>query len=167
MTEHLIASTIVEDRFWIVEDESHNRVATIQSHDDGTVDYVDERQRKTYASFKMLSKAHNIKAADKKRPVTNTSLLAYGYRTAVAPHNVLWNVKHDCAVYTKDADSKSFYCAGYFAVKLGRTWTQEAFPKLITVNRYSHKGPFKTADEAKEAVRILNELQSQSPSQSI
>ena len=53
--------------------------------------------------------------------------------------------------YTKEKKSKSFFCAGYYAVKY-KEWGVHFCPKAIIVYNYDFEGPFKTTEEAEAAV---------------
>ena len=61
MTDQLLAKSIIKNKFWIVEDQGANKIATIQAVDDGTYVFVEpKKERKRYPSIKLLTKAHNI-----------------------------------------------------------------------------------------------------------
>jgi len=66
----------------------------------------------------------------------------YGFPVGSKPHNVLYNVPRKLPVYTKTSKSRSYYCAGYYLIKLKDEWETQFCPKLITVNRYPTQGPF-------------------------
>ena len=40
--------------------------------------------------------------------------------------------------------SKSLYAAGYFIIRFEKGWVKSFCPKMITLDRYESKGPFKT-----------------------
>jgi hypothetical protein len=41
------------------------------------------------------------------------------------------------------------YCAGYYIIKFEKGWVKSFCPKVITIERNEHKGPFKTEIEMK------------------
>lgn len=49
--------------------------------------------------------------------------------------------------------SDVFYCAGYFGIKYDTTYIPSFCPKLSTVNKYDHVGPYKSLDELYAAIR--------------
>ena len=53
-------------------------------------------------------------------------------------------------LWTHEPRSKSWYAAGWYQVKQGRSWTTEFCPKLITLQRYPYRGPFYTEEQANE-----------------
>jgi hypothetical protein len=52
-------------------------------------------------------------------------------------------------LFTKSNASKSLYCAGYYTIKFEKGWVRSFCPKLITIERYENKGPFKSEFEMK------------------
>ena len=61
----------------------------------------------------------------------------------------MFDVQQKVALFTKSEKSKSLYCAGYFIIKFDKGWVKSFCPKLITVERYETKGPFRTDMEMK------------------
>jgi hypothetical protein len=148
----LTAKPVIKNKFWIVEQEG-KKIATIQAVDNGGFVYVNNDQRRVYPSIKILSKVHNVvfdPTVDSKNQIAAKDS-AYGYPVEHKAYNVLWNVKHQFPVFTKSKKSKSFYCAGWYKVKLNGDWSETFCPKLITLNRYEFAGPFKTKQEAIES----------------
>lgn len=162
MTNQLLAKQILKNKFWIVEDEKNNKVATIQAVEDGTYVYVDKRSdRQKYPSIKLLTADHNVVFDRQKK--SKSDLIEqqeiYGFPISQKPYNVYWDVKNKFAVFTKNKKSKSFFCAGYFAIKFNHGWTKAYCPKLITLNRYPFQGPYNNKLEALEQLRLLNTAQ--------
>lgn len=155
MTE-LKATPVVKNKFWIVERDGE-KVATIQTTDDGIV-WVDDSHREKYPTIKMLKDRHNVDFVKPTKTKTSTSHDVSGFPTSGKPHNPLYDVSRKLPIYTKDAKSKSFYCAGYYLVKLGNNWSKVYCPKLITLQRYEFRGPFKTTEEQVTELRIANGL---------
>lgn len=150
MTE-LKATPVVKNKFWIVEKDGL-KVATIQNTEDGIV-WVDATHREKYTTIKMLQNKHNIefvKPGKAKSTVTNE---VNGYPCVGKPCNALFDVSRRLPIYTKNTKSKSFYCAGYYLVKLNNNWAKTYNPKLITLQRYEFKGPWHTAEEQEQAAR--------------
>ena len=59
-------------------------------------------------------------------------------------------------LFTKSEKSKSLYCAGYYIIHFDKGWVKSFCPKLITVERYETRGPFKTDIEMRQALSIAN-----------
>jgi hypothetical protein len=157
MTE-IVAKPVVKNKFWIVE-ESGSKIGHIQAVDHGGVVFVHEDQRESFPSLKLLSKKYNIvisRRATKDEISPDVLYEIYGYPTPHRPHNMLYNVKKKLPVFTKSAKSKSYFCAGYYAIKFNQNWSKSYCPKAITLNRYKFAGPFRTQQEAMQRVRELN-----------
>ena len=69
----------------------------------------------------------------------------------------MWDIKHKFPVYTKSNKSKSFFCAGYYVVKLNECWTEAFCPKLISLNRYPFYGPYKTQEGMADQLKFLEQ----------
>jgi hypothetical protein len=48
------------------------------------------------------------------------------------------------------------YCAGYYVIQFRKGWVKSFCPKLITLERYPYKGPFKTEEEMKTTLSQLS-----------
>jgi len=151
----LLAKAIVKNKCWVVEDNGH-KVGTIMTNPQGVV-YQHDKQREQFSSLKLCSDRYNI-IVDKTPPkrIITESNTVYGYPCEHKPTNPLWDVKHKLPVYTKGSKSKSFFCAGYYIVKFNNGWVKSYCPKLITLNRYPYAGPYDTAEEMQERLKIAN-----------
>jgi hypothetical protein len=151
----LVAKPVIKNKFWIVE-ESGSKVATIQAIDeDGGFVYVHDDQREHFPSIKLISKKYNIEFVKADKPKRDPDADVYGFPIQGVAYNQVLDVQRYLPLYTKQAKSKSFYCAGYYLIKLGQNWHQELCPKLITLNRYEYYGPFKTAEAAETTRKTL------------
>lgn len=145
----LEAKPVIKNKFWIVE-ESGRQVATIQAAPDGVV-FVKDDSREKFSNIKLLSNRYNIHIG--KAPARGTKSVKnehniYGFLTGSKPYNELYDVRRRLPFFTKTAKSKSFYCAGYYVIKINGTWVEQFCPKSITVKRYPFLGPYKTQQEA-------------------
>ena len=84
--------------------------------------------------------------------VTNKSLAKeiYNFPTSVLPYNSMYDIKRKLPLFTKSVKSKSLYCAGYYIIRFEKGWVKSFCPKLITIERYDFKGPFKTEIEMRQ-----------------
>ena len=88
---------------------------------------------------------------DEAEPVeTKTEYKIHNYPTSVKPYNEMYDVQRKLPLFTKSAKSKSLYCAGYYIIHFDKGWVKSFCPKLITVERYETKGPFKTEIEMRQ-----------------
>jgi hypothetical protein len=139
----LTAKPIVKNKFWIVEKDGR-QYATIQSSPAG-VAFVQDGEREQFTSIRGLNEKYKIAFGKKHKAAEATRQSVYGFPCDCLPHNTLFNVQKKVPVYTKEADSKSFFCAGHYLIDYGtNSFSYEYCPKLITVNRYKFCGPFHT-----------------------
>lgn len=148
----LEAKPVIKNKFWIVEEEGQ-KVATIQATPEGVV-LVKDSGRESFPNIKLLSAKYNIhvgKAAKNARSGPSGHDI-YGYPTNSKPFNELYDVRRKLPFYTKTVKSKSYFCAGYYAVKINDQWTEHFCPKSITVGRYQFRGPYKTIAEVRKVI---------------
>jgi len=149
----LEATPIIKNKFWIVEEQGQ-KIATIQSTDRGFV-LVKDDQREAFINFKSLRQKYDIKVVGsppKRNPIQNN---IYDFPTDSKPYNVIYDLKKKLPYYTKTAKSKSYYCAGYYAVNIANRWRTIFCPKSITVKRYKFFGPYRTEQEAESAAEVV------------
>ena len=152
----IVAKPVVKDKFWIVERDGE-KYATIQAIDEaGGYAYVHDDQREIFPNIKLLSKKYNIsfEKADRKKTVAESNI--WNFPTAGKPHNALFDVQKYLPIYTKTSDSKSYFCAGYYAVNIDGTWVKHFCPKLIILNRNEYCGPFATEEAVKKELNERN-----------
>jgi len=148
----MLAKPVVKNKFWIVEDNKGDKVATIQKINNGTknVVLVTDEERTTFPSIKVLGEKHNIKIGRALiGPAKEPKNSVYGFTTDDEPFNVVYDVKRGLPLYTKLEASKSFFCAGYYIVNFSGAWVKNYCPKLLTLDRNDYKGPFHTEAEMK------------------
>ena len=152
-----IAKPIVKNKFWIVESQGAKLGNIMTIDESGGVAYVHGEQREVFPNIKLLSKKYNIEfvKAEKHRKSEETHEV-YGFPCSGRPQNELYDVQRKLPIYTKSNKSKSYFCAGYYAVKLNQTWVRQYCPKLIMLNRYEYCGPFSTIEASQKEVDERN-----------
>ena len=147
----LKAKALLKDRFWIVED-NEKRVGTLTWDEDRYM-FTDSKETRFFESNKQLKS--NLGLDLKKAEVTvnaynsNKQFDVHGYPTSVEPYNTMYDITRKLPLFTKSEKSKSLYCAGYYIVRFEKGWVKSFCPKLITVERYETRGPFKTEFDMK------------------
>lgn len=154
MTE-LKATPVVKNKFWIVERDGE-KVATIQAVDEGGVVFVDNEKRQPYASVKSIKNKLNIVFDRPEKKIIPTGNEVYGYSASTRAYNCLYDVSRRLPIYTKSLKSKSYFCAGHYAIKFNSSWTKAYCPKLITLQRYEFLGPYKSKAELDAVVEQTN-----------
>ena len=148
---NLKAKPIVDGKFWIVENDGE-RVATLHKKENNKF-MLSSKEGEAYFNKKddlvkrFGSDFFQISSKTKVSDVEDRDV--YGYPTSCKPYNPLYNVQRKLPLFTKSNASKSLYCAGYYTIKFEKGWVKSFCPKLITVERYPYKGPFKSELEMK------------------
>ena len=78
------------------------------------------------------------------KPAAN---LVHGYPAHGRVFNAIWDVPHKLPLFTKTRKSKSWFAAGWYRVCKNKNWRIIQDPKLITLERYPYKGPYKSQQE--------------------
>lgn len=151
------AKEILKDKFWIVESEGE-KVGTITYNEEkfilstGQTSTFHDNEKSISASLgaSVDWQALEITEIDPTKEV-------HGFGTSCIPYNIIFDVKRKLPLFTKSAKSKSLYCAGYYIIRFDKGWVKSFCPKLITVERYDYKGPFKTEIEMRQELSRANQ----------
>ena len=151
------AKPIIDDKFWIVEEEGV-KIGTLRKNEDKFV-FSNETGIRVFDNKKSITEqfgkdffvAKIIKEAANANPQE-----VHGFATSTSPHNAMYDIQKKLPLFTKSGDSKSLYCAGYYIIRFDKGWVKSFCPKLITLQRYEYKGPFKTDLEMKTMLSNAN-----------
>tara|TARA_B100001287_G_C22682422_1_gene531266 strand:- start:1509 stop:1979 length:471 start_codon:yes stop_codon:yes gene_type:complete len=149
------AKPILENKFWIVEEEGI-RIGTLSKEEEGFV-VASKGTVSRYKSENALKRklGKNLFVATLPANTTNEKEV-HGYPTRSEPFNSMYDIKEKLPIFTKSKKSKSLYCAGYYLVKFNINWLKSYCPKLITLQRNKYLGPYKTEIEMKAALSNAN-----------
>jgi hypothetical protein len=156
MTE-LKAKPIIEGKFWIVEQDG-NKFATLR-RDDTRFVLSNENGVKFFPNKKSITKHFGedfFIAKIKKEADNSNELEVHSFPSSTKPHNSMFDITKKLPLFTKSSDSKSLYCAGYYTIKFDKGWVKSFCPKLITLQRYEYKGPFKTEIEMRQVLSSVS-----------
>jgi len=141
------AKEVLNGKFWIVEDGG-SRVGTLSFNDEKYL--LSDSSGAQFLTPKQLRKKFGGGLAWEKLEIKESRVkVVHGYPTSCDPYNDMYDVKQKLPLFTKSDKSKSLYCAGYYIIRFDKGWVKSFCPKLITVERYQTKGPFKTEIEMK------------------
>ena len=145
----LIAKPVIDKQFWILQD-GDRKVGNIEACAGGYQVKL-HNQIAQFKTIRMAAQRVNIEfeSVTKYSNKKITENQVHGYPASGRIHNPMWDVKMKLPVYTKTVKSKSWFAAGWYRVKKGRSWTVTQDPKLIVLQRYPYQGPFHTAEEAR------------------
>jgi hypothetical protein len=156
MTE-IHAKPIVDGKFWIVE-QSGNKIATLHkkennkfvlSSTNGEVMFNKKEDLQKQFGKEFFLKSTKVKISDSDK---TDQYEVHGFTAMCKPYNSMYDVKRKLPLFTKSNASKSLYCAGYYTIRFDKGWVKSFCPKLITIERYESKGPFKTEFEMKQVL---------------
>lgn len=145
----IVAKTVIPNQYWILRQDDR-KIGNIEHGPEGFQVKINNEVQK-FKTIKTLKQRVPVdfepvikkKAADSEHRVG-------GYHTTSKPYNPIFDVKHQVPLWTKEPRSKSWYAAGWYRVKLGRSWSLVECPKLIMLERYQYQGPFYTKKEAEQ-----------------
>ena len=147
----LLAKPVIPNQYWILRDEG-GKVGNIQATDSGVQIRI-RNQVETFKSLSVLKRRVKIDFETVRRQQARVTqpLEVNGYPTTRPAYNGIFDVKHQVPLWTREPRSKSWYAAGWYAVRHGRRWQVVECPKLIALERYEYRGPFHTSQEAEHA----------------
>jgi hypothetical protein len=146
------AKPIIDGKFWIIE-SGDDKIGTLQRDESNKFVLVSNKQKAIYKDIKTLEKQFGKNFfVTAKTDQSKQSNEIYGFPTNSVPHNPMYDIKRKLPLFTKSDASKSVYCAGYYAIRFDKGWVRSFCPKLITIQRYESKGPFKTELELRQVM---------------
>jgi hypothetical protein len=154
MTE-IHAKPIVEGKFWIVE-QNGVKIGTLHKKEGNKFMLSSQEGQSFFGKKEELTKAFgtNFFSNNKIKTIISHEEVkdVYGYPTSCYPYNPMFNVQKKLPLFTKSQASKSLYCAGYYIIRFDKGWVKSFCPKLITIERYENRGPFKTELEMRQVL---------------
>ena len=149
------AKPIVDGKFWIVEEDGE-KIALLHKKENNKY-MLSSKQGETYFAKKdelVKTFGKDFFQVTEKTQITSSEVKEmYGYPTSCHPYNPIFDVQRKLPLFTKSKASKSLYCAGYYIIRFNKGWVRSFCPKLITIERYENRGPFKTEIEMKQVLR--------------
>jgi len=166
------AKTLIKDKFWIVE-EHGQKLGTLQKKDDNGWIFLNKQdKRQVYITQESLFQKFGINIFEEtKEPQQKeiieeqTTFEVHGFACSHKPFNSMFDVQKQLPIYTKTPKSKSQFCAGYYIICFEKGWRKAYCPKMITLQRYTYKGPMKTKIEMQQVLNnAVKEFQDSNPS---
>ena len=146
----LVAKPVIDKQFWILQ-ENNRKVGNVEACAGGYQVKINN-QIAQFKTIRMAAQRANIEfePAVKLSKPKATMDQVHGYPVSGRVYNPMWDVAQQLPVYTKTAKSKSWFAAGWYRVRRGRTWTTTLAPKLIVLQRYAYQGPYYSETEAND-----------------
>jgi hypothetical protein len=154
----IISKNIVPNKEWILEDEQ-GKIGSISKKKKG-YDFLRKGQKFEFKNLNEIKKELGIQTLENSNPspCVEEKYEIYDYPCSSKPFNPLYNIRKKLPLFSKSNKSKSQYCAGYYLVKFRKGWVKSFCPKLITIERYQHHGPFKTDTDTKLFLNKINKI---------
>ena len=161
MTIKFYAKPILENRFWILESNGE-KVGTICRQEDRRYMFSCSDGTRIFDTQQQLQKnfsgdwmwGSTISAPKEEKENEDNSV--YDYPSKFKPFNMVFDVKRKLPLFNKSKKSKSLYCAGYYIIQFEKGWVRSYCPKLLTLDNYPFKGPFRTSLEMKTELSNAN-----------
>jgi len=161
MTNKFYAKPILENRFWILESDGE-KVGTICRQEDRRYMFSCSDGTRIFDTQQQLQMNFNgewmwgssISAPKEEKENEDNSV--YDYPSKFKPYNMVFDVKRKLPLFNKSKKSKSLYCAGYYIIQFEKGWVRSYCPKLLTLDSYAFKGPFRTSLEMKTELSNAN-----------
>jgi hypothetical protein len=149
---------IIPNKSWLIENQGE-KVGTLQKEKSGFT-ILNNGQKYEVGNAKNvldtlgidMTELVKVKKIPTVKEITNT---VYDFLCSSKPFNPVYNVRKKLPIYAKSTKSKSQYCAGYYVIQFRKGWVKSFCPKLITLERYPFKGPFRTEQEMRQQLSVL------------
>jgi len=152
------AKPVLKDKFWIVENDGE-KIGTMSFNDDRYM-FSSTAETCFFDNTRQMKRKFGVNIVwgdnEEKKETPSVNKEVHGFPSSVEPFNAMYDVKRKLPLFTKSDKSKSLYCAGYYIIHFDKGWVKSFCPKLITVERYDFKGPFKTELEMKQELSRVN-----------
>ena len=151
------AKEVLKGKYWVlVDNDKQDRVGEMESTDHGYKIQFDHMPKNLSASSmadvqRQVAQLKFVKLKIKDDNIVQDKL-CMGYPAKAKVYSPLWDMTLRVPVYLTAKNSKSWYAAGYYLIKFNRNWKIKYCPKVIALQRYTFRGPFKTKDELLQEV---------------
>ena len=143
------AKPVVENQYWILK-KDNRKIGQLEVKENGNCTIKILNSVISYKTIKMAREAINIEFEPPETATPVPPNMVYGHEVEGEVCSPLWDVKRKLPLFTKEDNSKSWFAAGWYRIKQGRSWDTVFCPKLITLQRYPYSGPFYTEGNANE-----------------
>ena len=159
MTENTIAKPLIEDRFWILS-KNGKSVGILNKLGENNYVVTEEGRKISFQNKNNLLKKYPMRFIKFGTDIKSTTAVdkeVYNYPiNSINGYNTIFDLNRKLPMFTKRIDSKCWFCAGHYIINFNKIgWTTAYCPKLITLDRYEFRGPYKTPVDVKEALKYV------------
>jgi hypothetical protein len=141
------AKPIRPEQYWILRDREH-KIGNIELDQGDYVVSISGSQTR----FRDLRDIAQSVGIDFEPTVTtqdsSQTHQVHGFPTTAPAHNAVFDVRHQLPLWTTEPRSRSWLAAGWYRVQQHHNWRVMQCPKLIILERYPYRGPFRSREEA-------------------
>jgi len=140
----MIKAKPVSDKFWVLR-KNNIKIGEVNITNKGYKVTIDGKEG-TFSSLQSVKESIGIEFGDKINYIVDSEEhnMVLNYPVKSKAFNPVWNLQLGLPLFTKKEDSKSWFAAGYYQVKIKNKWRTILNPKSIILSRNEYKGPFKT-----------------------
>ena len=141
----LEAKAVVPGTFWILRHKDY-KVGNIHIQNDEVHVTINNKE----IHFKTLDNAKErfpmieFTEFPKSEALSDDECIVYGFPADSNTTETMWDAQRKLPLYTKENKSRSWHAAGHYQIMKHRAWRNTFCPKLILLDRYPYRGPFKT-----------------------
>lgn len=156
-----VAKVLIPNKEWLIRNDTE-KVGSIAKANEGyiflhkgiTINLPNLTEIKSRFGISLLDNGMATSTED----ISTNKYSIYDFPCSSEPFEPMYSIKEKLPLYLKSNDSKSKYCAGYYIIQFKKGWVKSYCPKVITLERYPYRGPFKTEFEAKSFLTNINKL---------
>lgn len=142
----ITAKPVIANRYWILR-QGDEKIGNIEAIDSGYQVKVQDSVQQ-FKTIRMVRQSMNVEFENISRPHKDDPNSVYGFPAGCRAHNAMYQVQQGLPLFTKESKSKSWYAAGWYQIWQSRRWNLVQSPKLITLQRYRYRGPFRSKEQA-------------------
>lgn len=152
------AKVLIPEKEWIVKSDNE-KIGTVTKEKRG-FSFFKKGQKISFYDLSEIENQLGIKIPKNKlltksQDYTDATSI-YDFPCSSKPYEPIYNIKKRLPLFYKSSKSKSLYCAGYYVIRFQKRWVKSFCPKLITLERYDYQGPYKTENEIKQLLHVMN-----------
>jgi len=158
MNNIVFAKPIIDGKSWVITN-GNDRIGAITLNKDSTVVLkLKSNKEESFIDIAELSKKYQINFEPNIKQQTTPTLNVWQDESgnyyinqlpvASKPYNIVVDAKTKNILFTKEENSVTYYCAGWFRIKSKSKSKIVNSPRLLTLRRKTVLGPYSTYDQA-------------------
>jgi len=143
------AVEVITEKLWITYDHSGAKSGTLTRNESEWVWLADNQKNQMSDSEVLLT----FELEGKSEISSWHQQHVFGY-PVIKTETFKIQERNNLPCFTKTPKSNTFFCAGYYGINFDNGGWMESFcPKLVTLRKYEHIGPFKSETDMQIAVQ--------------